>query len=189
MKNSVVRIIVDVLIVVCVVVGAFFLSNYLFMSIPIDGQSMETTIHDGDSVLMFRRGEYKRGDIVVFNTHQLNASGAERLYVKRIIAIGGDVVEKRMAEDGKYYIYVNGERQTEDYLSDDIPRLRENDLNETVIVPEGFFYYCGDNRLNSSDSRTSGTLGEIDSILGRVIARYKIESKVLITDFEFIKRP
>lgn len=189
MKNKVVRIIVDILIIACIVVGAFFLSNYLFMSIPIDGQSMETTIHDGDRVLMFRRGEYKRGDIVVFNTHQLNANGAERLFVKRIIALGGDTVETRQAEDGNYYFYVNGERLSEDYLPDDMPRVRLYDLNEPVEVPEGYFYYCGDNRLNSSDSRTSGTLGEIDSILGRVIARYKIENTILITDFEFIKRP
>lgn len=189
MKSKVVRIIADVLIVIACVVGAYFLSNYLFTTIPVEGQSMESTLHNGDNVLLFRRGEYERGDVIVFNTHQLSAAGNERLYVKRIIAVGGDVVEKKLFDDGKYYLYVNGVRQTEDYLADDMPRLREQDNVDRIVIPEGYFFYCGDNRNNSSDSRTSGTLGEIDSIIGRVVMRYVMENGFIITDLEFIKRP
>ncbi len=190
-KRRIITIIVDIVILACIVVGAFYLSNYLFGTIPIEGPSMETTVHDGDVVLYYKQGTYKRGDIIVFNTHQLNDSGVERLFIKRIIALGGDTVEIKQYEDGEYYIYVNGERQTEDYLPDNVPNARERDALQSsyVVVPEGCFYYCGDNRLNSSDSRTgTDVFGRIDSILGRAVMRYKKDG-LIISDLELLKRP
>ena len=54
------------------------------------------------------------------------------------------------------------------------------------MVPEGKFYFCGDNRLNSLDSR-GGMLGDMDSILGRVILKYDADGGML-KDLSTVKR-
>ena len=53
-------------------------------------------------------------------------------------------------------------------------------------MPEGKFYFCGDNRLNSLDSR-GGMLGDMDSILGRVILKYDADAG-LLKDLSVVKR-
>ena len=173
------------LILVCVV-AAYFLANWLFTTVPIEGPSMEPTIHDGDTVILYKQGKYERGDIVIFNTHKLDPDGKERYYVKRIIALGGDTVEIKADSDGIYRIYVNGEAVDEPYLGEGIPSARAVDASAPVTVPEGQFYFCGDNRLNSEDSR-SGLLCNVDDIVGRVILRYVQDDG--IGDIGLIKRP
>ena len=181
--SKIVKIIIDILLVVVCVVGAYFLSNWMFATIPVSGPSMEQTIHDLDNVILFKQGNYKRGDIVVFNTHIQSETG-EAYYIKRIIGLPGDTVE--IKKDGAgYFIFVNGEKQEENYLGSQL-RARESDAHGPIVIPDGQFYFCGDNRQNSSDSRTA-FLGEIDSILGRVILKYDADDGFL-NDLEVVKR-
>ncbi|MBQ8177886.1 MAG: signal peptidase I [Clostridia bacterium] len=178
-----VKIIIDILLVIVCVVGAYFFSNWMFDTIPVSGPSMETTIHDQDNVILFKQGKYKRGDIVVFNTH-IESSSGEVYYIKRIIGLPGDTVE--IKKDGAgYFIFVNGEKQEENYLGSML-RARESDAHGPIVVPEGKFYFCGDNRQNSSDSRAS-FLGEMDAILGRVILKYDADDGFL-DELEIVKR-
>lgn len=181
--NKIAKIIIDVLLVIICVVGAFFLSNWLFQTIPVEGSSMEDTIQDGDSVILFKQGKYRAGDIVVFNTHIQTGNG-ESHYIKRIIGLPGDTVE--IKKDGAaYFIFVNDVKLDEAYLGGNI-RARESDAHAKLVVPEGKFYFCGDNRLNSLDSR-SGMLGDMDSILGRVILKYDADGGML-KDLSVVKR-
>ncbi len=178
--------IVLILLAACVV-GAYFLSNWLFTSIRIEGESMLPTIEDNDVAVVFKQGDHERGDVVIFNTHKLDSSGNERYYIKRIIALPGDTVEIKETENpGEYGIYVNGELLNEDYLGLNIPSAREFEAAGAVTIPDGYFYFCGDNRLNSEDSR-AGMLGELDSIVGRVIAKYSASEG--IGDLTLVKRP
>lgn len=181
--SKIVKIIIDILLVIVCVVGAYFLSNWLFMTIPVSGTSMTDTVLDGDNVILYKQGKYRYGDIVVFNTHVQTESG-ESHYIKRIIAFPGDTVE--IKKDGAaYFIFVNDVKLDEEYLGGDI-RARESDAHEKRVVPEGCFYFCGDNRLNSLDSR-SGMYGELDSILGRVILKYDADAGFL-KDLTTVKR-
>lgn len=181
--SKIAKIIIDVLLVIICVVGAFFLSNWLFTTIPVEGTSMEPTIHDGDNTILFKQGEYQRGDIVVFNTHIQSGNG-ESHYIKRIIGLPGDTIE--IKKDGAaYFIFVNDVKQDETYLGGNV-RAREGDAHEKLVVPEGKFYFCGDNRLNSLDSR-SGMLGDMDAILGRVLLRHDGEGGIF-SDLSIVKR-
>lgn len=181
--SKVAKIIVDILLVIVCVVGAYFLSNWLFTTIPVSGTSMTETIQDGDNVILYKQGNYHYGDIVVFNTHVQTESG-ESHYIKRIIALPGDTVE--IKKDGAaYFIFVNDVKIEENYLGGNI-RARESDAHEKRVVPEGCFYFCGDNRMNSLDSR-SGMMGQMDSILGRVILRYDAKAG-LLSDLTIVKR-
>ena len=158
-----------VFILVCVIV-AYAVSNYLFTSIDVDGVSMKSTLQHQDRILLLKVGGYQHGDVVVFNSHIINpATGNERYLVKRIIGLPTDTIEIIQAEDGKFYVYRNGERLTEDYLDDD--KLLNAPLAR-LTVSEGEFFYLGDNRPESDDSR-SGKVGKLDSIVGRVVFRYK----------------
>lgn len=189
--------IITLILVAGIILAAYFLSGWMFTSIGIDGQSMYPTIHNGDVAILYKQGDYERGDIVVFNTHKRDAYGNERYFVKRIIALEGDTVKIDLApgateDDPVYGIYVNGEFLREDYLADNVIRASAADKPDVEItVPAGCFYYCGNNRANSSDSRTDGepgsvVFGNIDDILGRAVATYPRDEGVL--KIEFVKR-
>ena len=83
-------------------------------------------------------------------------------------------------------LYINGEAIDEPYLGEGIPSARAADATAPITVPDGQFYFCGDNRLNSEDSR-SGLLCNVDDIVGRVILRYVQDDG--IGDISLIKRP
>lgn len=171
-----------VFLILCVAV-AYGLSEYMFETITVDGYSMEQTLHDGDRILLYKVGKYRYGDIVVFNSHKKDENGDDRYLVKRIIGLPGDVIEvKQDALSGEFYTYRNGKRLTEDFINPERPMYAEM---ERVTVGAGEFFYMGDNRGVSGDSR-QGEMGKLDSIMGRAIMRYKRSDGKF--DFDIIKR-
>ncbi|MFA5449914.1 MAG: signal peptidase I [Clostridia bacterium] len=160
---------------------AYGISEYVFDTISIEGYSMEQTLFDGDKIILYKRGKYEVGDIVVFNTHKKNAEGNDRYLVKRIIGLPGDTIEiKYDPQDSQLYTYRNGEKIIEDYINPERPMYQEM---ERVTVPTGEFFYMGDNRGVSGDSRF-GEMGRLDSIMGRAILRYNTSER----DINIIKR-
>jgi signal peptidase I len=131
--------------------------------------------------------EPKRGDVVTFTSPE-----DDRLLVKRIIGVPGDVIELSANQ-----LIVNGESANYEPLrADEVRRLPIRDahryrfLRESVLgnqrlimlcdvpfmhansftpprVPEGRVLVMGDNRDNSRDSRIVGFIDR-DRILGRV---------------------
>ena len=85
-------------------------------------------------------------------------------YIKRVIGIGGDHVYIDKSGD----VYVNDVKLEEPYLNDGTTDL--NGRYVDVIVPEGYLYVMGDNRLHSMDSRCFGCI-PIEKIDGYVLTR------------------
>lgn len=133
-------------------------------TVNVDGISMETTLLDGEQ-LMVRSIGYKpeRGDIVVVDGY--TSYGAP--LVKRVIGVGGDTVDI-IFEAGE--VFVNGELLNEPYIS--APTTRSFDVRFPLEVPEGYVFLMGDNRPQSKDSRHSD-IGFIDErdILGKAFLR------------------
>ena len=131
---------------------------YLFVMTPheVVGNSMYPTYKNGE-YLMANKITYKitdpdRGDVIIFKYSDTQD------FIKRIIGLPGD---KIMLKDGN--IYVNGTQlDEEDYLDNTIYTNGADFLKEgeSITVPEGQYFVCGDNRPHSSDSRVFGTIQE-----------------------------
>lgn len=186
MKKAVGIILEVVFLILCIVV-AYFLSNYMFATVPIDGNSMEGLLHNDDKVIVYKVGKYKHGDVVIFDTGEKyitdEGKEANRYFVKRIIGLPGDTIEIKRAPDGEFFVYRNGEKLVEEYLTANVKNAY-SEMAPTVIN-EGEFFFLGDNRLNSDDSRNDRR-GKLDKIVGRVILRYGKEG--FFKDNDVIKR-
>ena len=135
-----------------VIIGAFFaiILNMFFVNIyVVPSASMDPTLKVGDYILsvpaLDNRQAPQRGDIVVFHPPASWDQPDGTIFVKRVIAVGGDTVEC-CSVDGK--VKVNGQAITEPYAVGD-----NANLPYSYKVPQGTVFVLGDNRDNSADSR------------------------------------
>lgn len=123
----------------------------------VKGGSMEPTLLEGDVVLYTRiNSQYHRGDVVSVRI----PSG--EYYVKRIIAMEGDVLDLR---DGN--VYLNDELLSEPYLYGELTKESDGIVRYPYTLQEGQIFVMGDNRKESMDSRSFGAVG-IRQIRGRI---------------------
>jgi signal peptidase I len=154
------------------------LMSIAFQVVVVPTASMEGTVLVGDHLLIDRFAygpkipfthirlprikKAQRGDVVSFHP----PGRRSEVYLKRIVAVGGDRVEWR---DGS--LYVNGEARVEPYAHswglESVPELR---------VPESQIYVLGDNRNHSEDSRVWGTVPEENVIGEPVLVMWSIAS-------------
>ncbi len=179
--------------IVLAVLIAFLVKSFVFDMVRVDGESMETTLQDNDKLIMTKLGyEPEQGDIIVLDANYANrenyfdalaeAQGKEELsvlgklkegidlpknckklyYIKRIIATEGQTVE---IYDGK--VFVDGKELDEPYANG-LTFPTDSQVEYPFTVSEDCVFVMGDNRGNSSDSRSS-RVGEIqeDAILGK----------------------
>lgn len=141
---------------------------FLFTPIVVDGVSMMPTLADGDKMLVnkigYSIGKPDRFDIIVFHAPE----GKD--YIKRVIGLPGDELEYR--DD---VLYINGEAIEEPYLDQyksenaGMPLTGDFTLEEIIdeeVIPEGYVFVLGDNRLESKDSRMIGVV-PYDEIVGK----------------------
>lgn len=152
-----------VLIVALSLVVVFVFARPLVAEVfDIPSSSMEPTLSEGDHVLAAKSAyllsDPQRGDVAALR----NPEDRDEVLIKRIVGLPGDRVEIR---DG--VLYVNGEREREDYVNH---RLNDGNFFGPAEVPPGKLFVMGDNRANSRDSRTFGPVDEND-LEGKVLAR------------------
>ena len=144
---------------------ALILRAVLFQAYYIRFTSMEPTLSNGDRVLVNKLGydlhDINRGDLVVFERPQAVSSRQTDDLIKRVIALPGEVI-KFVEGD----VYVDGRRLHEPYLESSgitAGRMPPNCaplVNEGCRVGAGEVFVMGDNRANSTDSRSFGPISE-----------------------------
>ncbi|MBR1747193.1 MAG: signal peptidase I [Clostridia bacterium] len=170
-KKTIRSIIIIFLVCLLVAGGAFWFSRTFLIVFPIEGQSMENTLHNKDKVILFKTQNVDYGDIVIFIKPGWEAPDTHKFYVKRVIGLPGDHIEiKYDLDDTLFHVYRNGTKLDESYIKEKVNAYNEVD----VVIPDGKFFFLGDNRMNSNDSHTQGGtfLGTLSDIQGKAFVRY-----------------
>ena len=150
------------------------LNTHVFFNVYVLGPSMENTLHTGDVLIANRLKEIERGDIIIVSGAK---KGSNDWLIKRVIAVSGETVE---IKDG--YVFINDKiLYDEPYVKEMKVTFVPENMPSKIIVPEGEFFYLGDNRLNSSDSRNYGTCKE-SQIVG-VVENWSLKLKGQIGAF------
>jgi signal peptidase I len=171
-------------IVLGVVFVALGLRAVVVQAYRAPSRSMEDTLQVGDCVLVdkLRYGAVlpfvdwrlpairspRVGEIVVFKY----PADPQRLYVKRCLAVEGQVVEIR-----DKVVYVDGVRQIDPPFSKYVDArifsaaTAPRDNWDPREVPPGTIFLLGDNRDNSRDSRHWGFL-PLDLVVGKALCVY-----------------
>jgi signal peptidase I len=145
----------------------------------IPSSSMEPTLHcakpgawceagHNDRILVDRLAydfeSPKRGQIVVFAAppaaSECGDGDAGSTFVKRLIGLPGDTVAERNG-----FISIDGKSLSERYVE-----FRDH-MSGTWHVPAGHYFFMGDDRIHSCDSRVWGSVPRHD-LIGPVLLTY-----------------
>ena len=180
--NIILALVLLALVAVLIVTSSFSLCR-------ISGDSMESTLHDGQYVLVGKGGEtLSRGDVLVFSMEE---NGKTTQLIKRVIATAGDtvrfertdgLVNAQISDGGSVMthvveLYVNDEPLDEPYIREPMHEfywyrlggLLQIQLGIEYTVPDGTVFALGDNRNDSMDSRYESVgFVPLTDVVGRV---------------------
>lgn len=146
---TIIKEIVDFIWPYAVAIGiVIILKSYIFILANVPSTSMLNTLQVDDKIYGNRLAynetdKPERGDIIIFNSPMNDGE----LFVKRLIGLPGEKVEIREA---KVYINDSDTPLEEDYLPNSWAVYNDG---LTYYVPEGEYFFMGDNRNASNDSR------------------------------------
>ncbi len=160
----------------------FFIQGFLARTYVVDGQSMESTLQNGDrliidkiprSLAMITGHDYipHRGDIIVFDQPGLVfGSDTKKQLIKRVVGLPG---ERVVVNDGLLIIY---SKTFPGGFEPDKTGLYQIQTPSTagkvdITLGDGEIFVCGDNRGNSEDSRYFGPV-KADQIIGKLWLRF-----------------
>lgn len=130
--------IIDIAIVASV---AVLIWRFVGYGVWITSGSMIPTLQIKDRLIVervYNPQNLKEGDIVLFKNDEFPGD----ILIKRLIGLPGDKIEIKNG-----IVFRNGEKLEEDYV-------KNNEYISGVYdVPEGKYFFLGDNRANSDDSR------------------------------------
>lgn len=149
---------------------AVFITVFIFQSYEVYGQSMETTLQNGDRLIVQKLSknwskvwgnEYypQRYEIVVFDRPPFLSTTSEEVehLIKRVIALPGERVR---IENSKVTVF-NSEHPdgfNPDEAQEYAKSITNTPGNVDITVSDGEIFVLGDNRTNSQDSRSFGSI-------------------------------
>lgn len=178
----------DALSIVGVLLAALILAwgliSFVFQSYQVDGPSMQTTLENGDHLVVWKVPRTwahitghpyipDRGDVIIFNEPGLNDSigqgSSDKQLIKRVIGLPGDRV---VVKNGVVTIYNKAHPQgfepdkTLPYGK--VIPTTSGDIDITLAKDQ--IFVCGDNRPDSLDSRIFGPVN-VNNIVGKLVIR------------------
>ena len=178
-KKSVLREYVESFVIALIL--ALVVRTFLLQAFKIPTGSMRQTLIEGDRILVdkvtygiripFSQWRLpvirppRRGDVVVFRSLE----DPRRDFIKRLVAVGGDTIEIRDTR-----LWVNGQPLTDPPIFRQMTYYNRGTYGEAgkpVQVPQGYYFFLGDNSASSRDSRYWGFLPEAN-VIGRAFVIY-----------------
>ena len=162
-------------LLVSALIFALIVRKFIFSPIIVDGPSMQPTLYDCDRMIVnkfiYDVKEPDRFDIVIFHATE------DKDFIKRVIGLPGEHIK---VKDNQ--LYVNDEKVEQTFLephSDNpvVYPIITNDFTLELlpgnydVIPEGYVLVLGDNRTNSTDSRSIGLIS-MDQIVGKTSLVY-----------------
>ena len=146
-------------------VGVLLVFMLVFRIVVVFGPSMNKTLFQGDCLIVLSNVFYsnpKCGDIVVASKDSFKDGEP---IIKRVIATEGQKVD---IDFEKGIVYVDDVALVEPYTS--TPTTLYEGMNFPLTVDKGCVFLLGDNRNNSTDSR-SIEIGQVDrrELLGKAL--------------------
>ena len=168
------------LLYILIIIGlTYVIITYVGQRTRVSGQSMETTLSDGDNLIVdkltYHFKDPERFDIIVFpykyeeNTY----------YIKRIIGMPGETIQIIGG-----YVYINGQQLTSDIYGTEV-MVSAGTAAEPITLGADEYFVLGDNRNHSTDSREPnvGVLHRED-LLGRAWVRIYPFDKIGVIQHE-----
>ena len=176
-KKSVLREWIDAILIAAAL--AIFLRTFFFQIYKIPTTSMVPVLVPGDKIFVskltygpkipftplripgFRKP--KRFDIIVFVPPI--ATERNKAYIKRLIGLPGDKIELK---DGN--IHINGKIVVDPKIASNYyyNQGKYGARGKKVIVPEGKYFFLGDNSISSKDGREWG-FADAKDIIGKAV--------------------
>lgn len=174
--------IADVLLnVLLIATLMLFAVRILFVSVIVDGHSMDDTLYDGEAVAISNfGGDCDVGDIVVVEKDDGEQTG--KLIIKRVVAKAGDKIAFAYDDDySEIRFYRNDFTRPvqEDYIKEAMVSIgkfsavpvapSQSRISDEYIVEikSGEIFVMGDNRNASMDSRMTGPV-KTNSVKGKM---------------------
>ena len=175
MKKVLKEILSTSLYLLVVLVITYLVIHFVGQRTQVQGESMEPMLQDGDNLIVDKITYHfkapQRFDIIVFPFQYKE----DTYYIKRIIGLPGETVQIT----GEGTIYIDGEVLEEGYGREVI--RDPGNAYSPITLGEDEYFVLGDNRNNSSDSRSSSVgLIHRKDIIGRAWVRIWPFSKISV---------
>ena len=170
------------LTIVTFVIVAISMFNLLYIQTIVSGTSMQPKFYEGDVAFVNRFLQGDKGDILVAEV-PWGIDGEKVSVIKRYVAGEGDRVKFVKVSATEIYLYVNGEKVVEPYVSggqsmaylewtlfledNALTNNFEIDAEGYLVIPDNYVYLLGDNREESSDCSRYGPISR-DNVIGKV---------------------
>ncbi len=145
---------------------------YIAQPFIVNGQSMDPTFKNGQYLLVdqisYRFSEPQRGDVVIFRL----PTEPKRYLIKRLVGLPGETIKI----SGSQVFIKDGDDEEYTPLNEDFIVFNNNSEIEQVLG-EGEYFFMGDNRANSADSRAFKAVDR-KFIIGRAIIRLFPPTKI-----------
>jgi len=176
--NDTLRLMIEwVAVGIVALVIALLIKAFLVQAFWIPSESMTPTLNIDDRVLVnklsYRTGDISRGDLVVFEKPD-SIPGSIDDFIKRVIGLPGETISFVNGD-----VLIDGVVLAEDYIDEQTRAplsaitsvgCTNTPAPDRCTLAEGYYFMMGDNRSNSTDSRSFGPIAE-EEVIGRAFVK------------------